>query len=247
MKLVCVIPARLKSSRFPAKILAPLQGKPLIQWVWEAACSFKSFSHIVIAADAPETMEVARQFGADVLYTEPTCKSGTMRLVELKRAKKIEGDLFVCWQGDEPFIHAAMIADLIQSAPSDGANVWTLKKRITDLEEVHSPHIVKVVTDASGHALYFSRSPIPYFRDAPVDKQIYYKHIGLYAYSPEALDKIALLPPSFLEEAEKLEQLSFLEHGLKICVHKTEHETLGIDLPEHLIRAHGILNRLNFV
>ncbi len=238
MNVTCVIPARLRSSRFPAKILAPLQGKPLIQWAWEAACQVKAFTRVVIAVDAEQTAEAARQFGAEAIWTDPSCRSGTMRLVELKLAKKIDGDLFVCWQGDEPFAHAAMIEDLIQSAPSDGSDVWTLKKRM--VEDVRSPHIVKVVTDAKGYALYFSRSPIPYFRDAPIEEQIYFKHIGLYAYSPSALEKIATLPSSFLEEAEKLEQLSFLEHGLKIRVHETQYETLGIDLPEHLILAQGL-------
>lgn len=245
MKATCVIPARLNSSRFPAKILAKLNGRPLIQWVWEAACRVKSFNRIVIAADAEETAEIARSFGAEVLLTDPGCRSGTMRLVELKLAQKINGDLFVCWQGDEPFVQAAMIEDLIQSAPSDGASVWTLKKKIVEQEEVTSPHVVKVVTNAQGYALYFSRSAIPYFREAPLEEQTYYKHIGLYAYSPEALEKIATLPKSFLEEAEKLEQLSFLEYGMKIRVHETVYETLGIDLPEHLVRAHGILDRLS--
>lgn len=239
MDVTCVIPARLQSSRFPAKILALLNGKPLIQWVWEAACQVKAFTRVVIAVDAEETAEVAHQFGAEAIMTDPSCRSGTMRLVELKLANKIEGDLFVCWQGDEPFIHTTMIEDLIQSAPADGSDVWTLKKKMA--EEADSPHVVKVVTDARGYALYFSRSPIPYFRDAPDDEQIYFKHIGLYAYSPSALEKIATLPASFLEEAEKLEQLSFLEHGLKIRVHETEHETLGIDLPEHLARAQGLV------
>ncbi len=241
MNVTCVIPARLQSSRFPAKILALLNGKPLIQWVWEAACQVQAFNRVVIAVDAEETAVIARQFGAEAILTDPSCRSGTMRLVELKLANKIEGDLFVCWQGDEPFVHTTMIEDLIQSAPSDGSDVWTLKKEMTQQEEITSPHIVKVVTDANGYALYFSRSPIPYFRDAPIEEQIYFKHIGLYAYSPSALEKIATLPTSFLEEAEKLEQLSFLEHGLKIRVHETEHETLGIDLPEHLACAQELV------
>ena len=242
MKIVCVIPARLQSSRFPRKILAPLIDKPLIQWVWEAACRVPVFDRVVIAADAEETMGAARGWGAETLMTSPHCRSGTMRLAELSASGQVKGDLFVGWQADEPFVHTQMIKDLVQSAPHDGGDVWTLKKKIEAKEEVLSPHIPKVVTDAKGFALYFSRSPIPYYRDMPVEDQIYYKHVGLYAYSPAALAKIKELPTSFLEEAEKLEQLSFLEHGLKIRVHETQHETIGIDLPEHLIRAHDFVS-----
>jgi len=237
MKIACIIPARLKSSRFPRKILAPLAGKPLIQHVWEAANETSLFDSVTVAVDADETAEMVKSFGGSFLMTRPECPSGTYRLSEVVRAHDIGADLVVCWQGDEPLIHRAMINDLLQSVGKDAADVWTLKKKITDPS---SPHIAKVVTDQSGYALYFSRSPIPYFRDD--QEKVYFKHIGIYAYRTETLRKISELPVSPLEIAEQLEQLTFLYHGLKIRVHETSHEVVGIDIPEHLAHAEHLLH-----
>ena len=156
MKIACVIPARLNSSRFPRKIVAQLHGKPLIQWVWEAALKVPFFDSVTIAIDSPETEEVVRSFGGNYRMTSPDCPNGTLRLCSLVDA--IEGDIFVCWQGDEPFLNTEMIRELLQSAGKDEADIWTLKKTITDLNAAASPHVCKVVTDHQGYALYFSRS-----------------------------------------------------------------------------------------
>ncbi len=240
-KITCVIPARLQSSRFPRKILASLGGKPLIQRVWEAAKEVSLFDSVVIAVDAEETAEIVRSFGGEALMTSPDCTSGTARLVELKTKGLIEGDIFVNWQGDEPFINQTMIADLLQSVQEDTAGIWTLKKRCGH-SDVHSPHIAKVVSDHEGFALYFSRSPIPFYRDIQAkDQHVYFKHVGIYAFTGNALDKLQNLPYCYLEQAEMLEQLSFLYHGLKIKVHETQHEVLGIDLPHQLAMAESIL------
>jgi 3-deoxy-D-manno-octulosonate cytidylyltransferase len=235
-KVTCVIPARLASSRFPRKILAPLHGKPLIQWVWEAATQVSLFDSVIIALDAEETAAAARSFGATYYMTPPECPNGTMRLCNLIQHYDIAGDIFVCWQGDEPFLHEAMIRELLQSVGQDEADIWTLKKPINDLSLAASPHTCKVVTDHNGYALYFSRSQIPYHRDTIPTS--YDKHIGIYAYSREALMKISRLPMSSLCEKEQLEMLNFMYYGLKIRLHETLHEGFGIDTREHLQEAH---------
>ncbi len=240
-KIACVIPARLKSTRFPHKVLSLLQGKPLVQWVWEAARSVPFFDSVTIAVDAEETAATVRGFGGEYLMTSESCPSGTMRLCELLSHQKIEGDIFVCWQADEPFLHEEMIENLLQSASQDSADVWTLKKRLTNSEDINSPHIPKVVTDVHGYALYFSRSPIPYHRD--LLETVYYKHIGIYAYTKKALLHLANTPSCHLAEAEQLEQLNFLYHGLKVRVHETAFEGFGIDIPDHLDKASAFLTR----
>lgn len=235
-KIACIIPARLASSRFPKKIIAPLHGKPVIQWVWEAAKKVPFFDSVTIAIDSKETEDVVRQFGASYHMTSPECPNGTLRLCEVVSHGNLPGDVFVNWQGDEPFLHEAMIRELLQTAGEGDADIWTLKKRIDDLELAASPHICKVVTDCNGYALYFSRSLIPFHRDiAPTS---YDKHIGIYAYSRSALEKIATLPISPLCEKEQLEMLNFMYHGLKVRVHETNYDGFGIDVPEHLEEAH---------
>ena len=236
--IVCVIPARLKSTRFPRKMLSMLRGKPLLQWVWERALQVSLFDTVVIAVDAEETRSLVTSFGGKCVMTSESCLSGTERLVELLKKKVVDADIWVNWQGDEPFIEKKMIQTLLQSCNKEESDLWTLKKKITKEEEVGNPHIAKVVCDSHGFALYFSRSPIPFYRDgAPYSQQEVYKHVGLYAYTRAALIKISSLPPCSLELAEQLEQLRFLYNGLKIRVHETDFEVFGIDLPEHLIKA----------
>lgn len=235
-KIACVIPARLNSSRFPRKILASLHGKPLLQWAWEAATKVPLFSSVTIAIDSEETAEVVRSFGGNYRMTSPECPNGTMRLCDLIKKYPTDGDIFVCWQGDEPFLNEEMIQELLQSADQDAADIWTLKKKITDLKLAASPHTCKVVTDHQGYALYFSRSLIPFHRDSA--PSYYEKHIGIYAYTRAALEKISTLPMSALCEHEQLEMLNFMYHGLKIRVHETVHEGFGVDVPEHLDEAH---------
>ncbi len=242
MKTVCVIPARLKSTRFPRKMLALLKGIPLLERVWTQASRVSLFDDVLFAIDSEETGRLIDSFGGKWKMTSEECPSGTHRLIELLKSGKVEGDLFVNWQGDEPFICESMIVDLLQSSAHDKSDVWTLKKRIVKEEELHNPHIAKVVCDARGFALYFSRSQIPYYRDiADFSQKIVYKHVGLYAYTRQALEEIDTLPLSPLEHAEQLEMLRFLSHGLKIRVHETDREVMGIDLPEHLAQAESYL------
>jgi len=238
MKIICIIPARLESTRFPRKVLSVLGAKPLLQWVWEAAQRCEIFDDIAFAIDDHETARLIESFEGRYFMTSPECLSGTDRLVELIGKGEMEGDIYVNWQGDEPFIQVEMIQDLLQGIQKKKFDIWTLKKRVASEEEVENPNVVKVVTDKSGKALYFSRSPIPYFRDVyDFEETFYYKHIGIYAFTRAALKKIGRLSASDLELAEHLEQLRFLDNGLKIQAHETQFDTIGIDHPEDLLRA----------
>ena len=207
----------------------------MLQRVWEAAACTEIFDEIAFAIDAPETARLIDSFGGRYFMTSIDCQSGTDRLVELNEAKSLQGDLWVNWQGDEPSIHRAMIEDLLQSVDENAFDIYSLKKEINDRATLEDPNVVKVVTNSDGRALYFSRSPIPYYRDATdFSETPYYKHIGIYAYTEKALNALVTLSPTPLERAEKLEQLRFLENGLSLQVHETLHETHGIDTPEDL-------------
>ncbi len=240
MKIVCVIPARLASSRFPKKVLAMLGEKPMLQWVWEAASSVDLFDDVAFAIDDSETARLIDSFEGKYFMTSPDCPSGTDRLIELQSEEKMQGDIWVNWQGDEPFIHQEMVENLLQTI-NKTYDIWSLRKEIEREEDIEDPNVVKVVTDSQDRALYFSRSPIPYDRDG-LEDVTYYKHMGIYAYTADALKQISTLSPSLLERAEGLEQLRFLENGMNIQVHETVHESLGIDIPEDLARA---MNRIS--
>ncbi len=248
-KIVCIIPARLESMRFPRKMLATLGGRPLLSWVWDAARSIDLFDDVYFAVDAKETADLVTSFGGKFMMTSVQCASGTDRLVQLMKQGTIDADIWVNWQGDEPFISKPMIVSLLQSASHEDEEMWTLKKLITNPLEICSPKFAKVVTDKTNHALYFSRAPIPFFRDEGnpeelVKKHVYYKHVGLYAFSKQALQKIALMGTSILEDAEKLEQNRFLDYGLKIRVHETDREVRGIDTPEDLAYAEETVRKM---
>ncbi len=246
MKVACIIPARLESTRFPRKVLAMLGPKPLLQWVWEAASATELFDEITFAIDDQETARLIASFGGRFHMTCDQAESGTDRLVELMELGKVDADVYVNWQGDEPFIGRKMVETLISTAGEPHYDIWTLKTLMTSEEEVESPHNVKVVTGTDGQALYFSRSPIPFYRDViDFDEMRYYKHIGIYAFTKGALKTIGGLGHSGLEKAEKLEQLRFLERGLKIQVHTARDDSLGIDLPEDLVKAQDRLSLLS--
>lgn len=245
-KIACIIPARLKSTRFPKKMLHMLKNKPLLQWVFEAASSISLFDEVAIAVDAEETAQLVQSFGGKCFMTSESCPSGSDRLAELMQKRLVEADIWVNWQGDEPFICEQMIVDLLQSCDKEDSDIWTLKKKIVHSEEAVNPHIAKVVCDVHGFALYFSRSQIPFYRDiAEFSQKEFYKHVGLYAYTREALNKISTLQPCAIEAAEQLEQLRFLYNNLKIRVHETNYEVFGIDLPEHLARAEAYVDKLH--
>ncbi len=234
MKVVCIIPARLHSTRFPHKVLSYLGHKPMLQWIWEEALSCAQFDQIAFAIDHEKTAALIQSFRGSYFMTDQTLSSGTDRIISLMDTKQIEGDIWVNWQGDEPFISAQMIKDLLRSCRDRDADIWSLKKKIDCQTEIQNPHVVKVVSNRKGEALYFSRAPVPYARE---QLPVYYKHIGLYAYTKKALEKIRDMPRSCLEKAESLEQLRFIEGGLKIKLHETASYVQGIDTPQDLLMA----------
>lgn len=221
-----VIPARFDSTRLPGKVLLPLAGKPMIQWVHERA-SAAGAHEVIIATDDARIAAAARHFGAEVAMTATTHPSGSDRIAEAARARGwADGDIVVNVQADGPLIPPELIAQVARLLETHrDAHLATLATPIAALEEFLDPNVVKVVFDAQGRALYFSRAPIPWDRDgAPsgwasqTSVAGAMRHIGIYAYRVAALVKLTLQPPSALELREKLEQLRALENGLRICV-----------------------------
>ena len=234
-KILGVIPARLASSRFPAKVLAPLAAKPMIQHVYERASLARYISSTIIATDDEQVFEVARSFGARVRMTSRDHASGTDRVAEVASAE--DASIVVNIQGDEPLIDPNAIDVAILPLLHDTSLVMsTLKKRIEDPRELTDPNVVKVVTDRHQNAIYFSRSPIPYERD-PGSRSAAFKHIGLYVYQRDFLLNYSNLPVGPLETAERLEQLRALENGHQIRVVETEYESIGVDTPADLERV----------
>jgi 3-deoxy-manno-octulosonate cytidylyltransferase (CMP-KDO synthetase) len=215
-----VIPARYDSSRLPGKVLLPLAGKPMLQWVHERARSCQA-DEVIVATDDERIATAARGFGAEVAMTARTHVSGTDRIAEVAAARQwAEGDIVVNVQGDEPLIPPAVIGQVAQLLVTHArADMATLAARIESINDFNDPNHVKVACDAGGRALYFSRAPIPWNRDATTTlTPASLRHIGIYAYRVSALRKLASLPPSRLEQIEKLEQLRALESGLEIRV-----------------------------
>lgn len=246
MKIVAVIPARWQSTRLKGKILADINGKPMIQHVWERVMKAHEVDEVVVAVDRERVLKVVEAFGAKAVFTSPEQPSGTDRIAEV--ASTIEGDVFINVQGDEPLVHPLMVDDLAGIFRYEGnIHMATLIKRIHRPEEITDPNTVKVVVDRKGYALYFSRSPIPYIRDkagtaegADISR-MYFKHIGMYSYTKDFLLTYTHLPKSILEEEEKLEQLRVLEHGYKIKTMETRYDTVGVDTQEDLDKVREIL------
>ena len=243
MKKVIVIPARYASTRLPGKPLREISGKPIIQWVYEAAQKSALKDSTVIATDDTRIRDAALSFGAEIAMTSPDCRSGTDRVCEALRGR--EADIIVNLQGDEPFIRPDLIDLLFSSMESERLQMGTICSPIKDAAEYENPNIVKVVLDKSGFALYFSRSLIPYFRDhdrllGSLSPQPIYKHIGVYGFSRSFLEQYVTMEKSSLEQAESLEQLRVLENGHRIKVLVTDYDGFGIDTEEDLEQARKI-------
>jgi len=233
MNVIAIIPARYASTRFPAKALALLRGKPIIQHVYERVAASKQFNKIAVATDHPAIMDAVQAFGGKAIMTSSKHQSGSDRIAEA--AKHFPGaELILNVQGDEPLIDPNSLAELIKVFENDNTiQMASLMTPISDPAMLSNPNIVKVVTDVSGNALYFSRSCIPFNRDG--DESIdYFRHIGVYAYKTETLFQFVALPQSTLEKAEKLEQLRALENGISIRMVNTNYQGIGIDTPEDL-------------
>lgn len=235
-----IIPARYASTRFPGKPLVDIAGKSMIRRVYEQACQAQQVHKIVIATDDERIFEHAREFGAEVLYTRADHPSGTDRCAEVAQLYP-QADIVLNIQGDEPFIQPEQI-DLLANTLMSGPKfqIATLAKRIIDQSVLLNPNVVKVAFSRHIGAMYFSRHPVPYYRSQPVETwlqhQEYYKHIGLYGFRRNTLLRISRLAPTPLERAESLEQLRWLEHGIRIAVGITDLESVGIDTPEDLLR-----------
>ncbi len=247
--VVGIIPARFASTRLLGKPLADIGGKPMIQHTYESSLKSKLLNKVIIAVDDTKVEEAAKNFGANVLMTPKEIPTGSDRLAYVIREMP-EAKIIVNIQGDEPFISGTMIDQAIEPLLFDRSiSVSTLAKKIETVEELKSPSIPKVVFDYNNFALYFSRSPIPFVRDAKtyldrLNKADIYKHIGLYVFRREALLKFTRLESTDLEQIEKLEQLRMLENGMKIKIVETEYDTLSVDTPEDLVRARKYYTQL---
>jgi 3-deoxy-manno-octulosonate cytidylyltransferase (CMP-KDO synthetase) len=245
VKAIGVIPARWGATRFEGKVIADLLGKPVIQHVWENARKARTLDDLVVACDDERIAQVVESFGGKAVYTSPNQPSGTDRLAEVVNPLDIK--IAVNIQGDEPLVKPIMIDNLVLALEEEKeAQMATIIKRVEDESELTNSNVVKAVVDKNGYALYFSRYAIPYNRTGETDpkkRPVYYKHIGLYAFTKDFLFTFRNLPHSSLENAEKLEQLRALEYGYKIKTVETKFDTIGIDRPEDIRRAEEAILR----
>ncbi|MBQ2992728.1 MAG: 3-deoxy-manno-octulosonate cytidylyltransferase [Alistipes sp.] len=249
MKFIAIIPARYASTRFPAKPLAMLGGKRVIERVYEQVAGV--LDDAVVATDDERIFDAVRAFGGKVEMTSTAHRSGTDRCWEAYCKQSGEFDVVVNVQGDEPFIQPSQLEALKHCFDNENIDIATLVKPFEPsdgIEALENPNSPKVVLDSEGCAIYFSRSVIPYLRGIEREKWLtehtFYKHIGIYGFRTDVLRAVTALPQSTLECAESLEQLRWLENGYKIGVGISNVETIGIDTPEDLARAEEFLRRM---
>jgi 3-deoxy-D-manno-octulosonate cytidylyltransferase len=241
-----VIPARWESKRFPGKSLAILKGKPLIQWVWERAVQVKGVSKWLVATDDKRIYETVFGFMGLAVMTSPHHHSGTDRIAEV--VEKNPAEIIINVQGDEPLLEPSSVEAILSAMELDSeAQVGTAAFPIHSMAELDDPNVVKVLIDLNHRALAFSRSPIPYVRDSEslqswLDLGIHYCHLGCYVYRREALLRFAHWEPGPLEQAEKLEQLRFLEHGIPMICTIVSQGSPGVDTPEDLQRIERMIS-----
>ena len=233
LRIAAVIPARLGSTRMARKVLRPIAGRPMVEWVWRAASQSGLMDPVLVATDAEEVAEACRARAIPVVLTSPTAASGSDRVREV--AQTIDADIYVNIQGDEPTLTPDFFPPLLDLFARPEVQVSTLSVHCPP-EELLNPNAVKVVTAADGRALYFSRATIPFDRDK-TGFAGYRKHLGIYAYRKAALERFAALAPSPLETLERLEQLRLLENGIAIYVAEAPRDTIGVDTEEDLARA----------
>ncbi|MDP1569600.1 MAG: 3-deoxy-manno-octulosonate cytidylyltransferase [Vicinamibacterales bacterium] len=234
--IVALIPARFHSSRLPGKPLADIGGQPMIAHVVQRAAAAASIDAVIVATDDPRVVEAVVACGGEARLTDPAHRSGTDRLAEV--AATLPCGIVVNVQGDEPLLSPAAIDEAVAPLLADPTIEMSTLCRPLEDAEAGNPHIVKVVRDAQGFALYFSRSPIPFLRDADAEAATpRWAHVGLYVYRRDTLLRLARLAPTPLERAESLEQLRALEHGIRIAVVETTHAAAGVDTPDDLERV----------
>ena len=237
MKVVAIIPARIASSRLPRKVLREIAGQTMLQRVYEAARGCGALADVIVATDSNEILSVCERNGWTARMTSTSHPSGTDRVHEV--AQSVAADVYINVQGDEPLAHPDHVNALVELMKNPRIEVGTIKTPCP-AQDVNNPNAVKVVTDAQGRALYFSRSTVPYDRDKTGDVR-YFKHLGFYAYRKAALDRFCSLPESQLERSERLEQLRFLENSIPIYVTETIHDTIGVDTEDDLKRVEGLI------
>jgi 3-deoxy-manno-octulosonate cytidylyltransferase (CMP-KDO synthetase) len=249
-RVLGIVPARLASTRLPNKPLYPLLGRPLIEWVWRRVEGMSALDEAVVATDSEAVAEVCRAMGAPVELTSPDHPSGTDRVAEVARRERYAGfQVIVNIQGDEPLLKERHLVAAIDLVREDGWDIGTCATPVLNMEARKDPSVVKVVRAQSGRALYFSRSAIPYKRDEkPTPEELgrdpFLRHIGIYSYTPEALENWVAMVPSPLERLEKLEQLRPLEAGLRIGVAVVGAADPGVDTPADAVKMEQRLEEL---
>jgi 3-deoxy-manno-octulosonate cytidylyltransferase (CMP-KDO synthetase) len=254
MKIVAVIPARYGSTRFEGKPLADILGKPMIQHVYEGVCQSRLIDEVIVATDDQRILDAVQGFGGKGMMTSPTHFTGTDRVAEV--AGKLRSEIIVNVQGDEPLIEGSFVDKAIYPLlKNDTILMSTLMTRMKEVKDWLNPHIVKVVVDKHGFALYFSRSPIPFPRDLNVEKLLsspfgrkeglprqVFKHIGVYVYRRKFLFQFSKMKPTPLEKLEKLEQLRVLENGYSIKITPVDYEPICVDTPEDIQKIVSFLS-----
>ena len=240
MKIAGVIPVRYQSSRFPGKALVDIRGKSMVQRVYEQASKTTGLADVIVATDHQKILDHVRSFGGNVCMTSESHPSGTDRCREAIQKEGTKYDFVINIQGDEPFIEPEQIQELIDCLHSE-VQIATQAKQIEEHSVLIDPNCVKVIFSDNGNAIYFSRTPIPFMKNNPLDQWLehhrYFQHIGIYAYRTDVLEEITELPVSTLERMEGLEQLRWLENGFQIKVLETKFQAHGIDTPEDLEKA----------
>lgn len=244
MKVIGIIPARYASSRFPGKPLADIKGKSMIQRVYEQACKCPVLTEVIVATDHHKIADHVKSFG-QVVMTSAHHLSGTDRCREaislINKGRYSAQDVVINIQGDEPFIHPQQIELLAEVFSDKQTTIGSLYKLIENSDELFDENTVKVIVNRHNRGIYFSRFPIPFFRDMPKDQWIhhasYYKHVGMYAYRISTLESIGTLKQGMLEKAESLEQLRWIENGIDICMKETNMQHYSIDTPDDLIKV----------
>jgi 3-deoxy-manno-octulosonate cytidylyltransferase (CMP-KDO synthetase) len=229
-----IIPARYHAERFPGKPLALLQGKPMIQRVYEAARTAKNLDGVIVATDDNRIYQAAQDFGAEARMTSSSHRTGTDRVAEV--AQEINTPIVINIQGDEPLIQGEAIDKLVEVLQDEDIPMATLAVKEDNLNLLNDSDVVKVIPDKDGFALYFSRSPLPFQAS-----DYFWRHIGIYGYQKDFLQKFCRIPPSRLEKTEKLEQLRALENGYRIKIIENQYSTLSVDSPEDIIRVENLL------
>jgi 3-deoxy-manno-octulosonate cytidylyltransferase (CMP-KDO synthetase) len=241
MKITGVIPARLKSTRLPEKPLQMIQGKYLVQRVYEQAQKARQLDDVIIACDDRKILSAVSAFGGNALMTSSACRSGTDRVAEI--ARKTKADVYLNIQGDEPLIDPRTIDQVALLFRDKSVMMGTAVIPLENKQDIPDPNVVKAVLDKQGNVLYFSRSPLPYQRNK-VKELVFYKHLGLYGFRREFLLRFAALPQTVLEKSESLEQLRALENGYKIRAVITKYDSIGVDTIKDLKKVCNKIRRM---